>query len=71
MTNVDSILKSVGNGELDAYQVLTNPTADQLEASKRLQKLYDSKCEGSPLHPDDDFEKILDAVCDDLQADCK
>jgi hypothetical protein len=67
---VDAILEKVGFGNLDAYQVLNHPSgADEAAAAIILQRMYDSKCEGSRFHPDDDFEKILEAVCDDLQKD--
>lgn len=66
--SVQAILKQVGDGDLDAYTVLNTPVGeDQVHASRILQRLYDSKCEDSRFHPDDDFEEILSAVCDDLQ----
>jgi len=68
--NVQAILKQVGDGDLDAYTVLNTPVGeDQVQASRILQRLYDAKCEGIRFHPDDDFEEILSAVCDDLQHD--
>ena len=70
--SVKAILKQVGEGTLDAYQVLNHPMPgdeNQVLASRILQRLYDAKCEGTRLHPDDDFEKILDAVSDDLQKE--
>lgn len=67
---VDAILKKVGNGEIDAYQVLNHPECvNESAAAIILQRLYDAKCEGNRLDPDDDFEKILESICDDLQKD--
>lgn len=67
---VNAILEKIGNGELDAQQVLNRPMdSDQCAAAKILQRLYDAKSEGGQFHPDDDFEEILDAVCEDLQKD--
>lgn len=64
------ILKGVGNGEYSAYDILSRPNGTaQLEASRVIEAAYASKCEGGRFHPDDDFEEILDAVCDDLQQD--
>ena len=68
--SVEAILVKVGFGELDAYQVLNHPANDdEIAASKILQRHYDAKCEGSRFHPDDDFEDILSAICEDLQKD--
>ena len=67
---VNVILEKVGFGDLDAYQVLNYPVGgDEAAAAIILRRLYDSKCEGGRFHPDDDYEEILDAVCDDLQKD--
>lgn len=67
---VDEILKKVGDGDLDAYTVLNTPVGEhQVQAARIIQRLYDAKCEGGSFHPDDDFESILEAVCDDLQKD--
>lgn len=67
---VEAILKKVGDGDLDAYDVLNSPkTEHEVDASRIIQRLYDAKCEGGQFHPDDDFEEILAAVCEDLQKD--
>lgn len=67
---VDDILKKVGNGDLDAYDVLNSPKGEfEVQASRIIQRLYDAKCEGGRYHPDDNFEEILEAICDDLQKD--
>ena len=64
------ILVAVARGDLSAYDVMNSPVGPaQVEASVEIERLYQSKCEGSRWHPDDDFEQILDAVCDDLAGD--
>lgn len=67
---VEAILKQVGDGELDAYQVLNHPVnTDQRFAAIIIQRLYDAVCENSRYHPDDDFEEILEEVSEQLQKD--
>lgn len=64
--SVQMILKQVGLGELEAYDVLNHPKGDdQVQASRILQRLFDAKSE-TGFHPDDDYEEILFAVCEDL-----
>lgn len=68
--SVERVLAQVAHGHLDAYGVLNHPDGnDQVQAAEILQRLYDVKCEGGRFHPDDDFEEILNAVCDDLQKE--
>lgn len=64
---VQRVLARIAIGELGAYEVLNHPEGiDQQEAAIIIQRLYDSHCECSGLHPDDDFEEILDLICDEL-----
>ena len=64
------ILAKVGSGELDAYDVMTNPkTPAEAVAAKTIQQMYDDVAIDHHLHPDDDFEKILDIVADQLDND--
>jgi hypothetical protein len=66
-SEADQILAQVGAGELDAYDVMSNPKGPaQAEASKVIQDMYDDAVIDHRLHPDDDFEKILDIVADQL-----
>ena len=66
----DMILAKVGSGELDAYDVMTNPkTPAEAVAAKTIQQMYDDVAIDHHLHPDDDFEKILDIVADQLDND--
>jgi hypothetical protein len=67
---VIAVFVAVARGDLSAYDVMTRPVgAAQVVASTEIERLYAAKCEGGRFHPDDDFEQILDAVCDDLAGD--
>jgi uncharacterized Ntn-hydrolase superfamily protein len=44
-------------------------TPAEQEAAKVMQDMYDDVAVDHHLHPDDDFEKILDIVADQLEAD--
>jgi hypothetical protein len=66
----DQILAKAGSGELDIYDVMTNPkTPAEATAAKIIQQMYDDVSIDHHLHPDDDFEQILDIVADQLEAD--
>lgn len=69
MGEVDMVMQDIASGELDAYQVMTNPQSPEEQAASRfLQAEYDQVARDHRLHPDDDFEQILDIVCDNLCA---
>ena len=64
------ILAKVGSGELDAYDVMTRPQGPaQAKAAEIIQGMYDDVAADNYPHPDDDFEKILDIVADQLDKD--
>lgn len=66
----EQVLAQVGSGELDAYDVMTRPQGPaQAQAAEIIQSMYDDVAIDHHLHPDDDFEKILDIVTDQLDAD--
>lgn len=68
--SAEDVLMKVATGELDAYDVMSNPkTAEEKVASNKLQSMYDDVAVDNYLHPDDDFEKILDIVVDQLAKD--
>ncbi len=68
--SAEDVLMKVATGELDAYDVMSNPkTAEEKVASNKLQSMYDDVSIDYHLHPDDDFEKILDIVVDQLAKD--
>lgn len=69
-SDAERVLAQVGSGELDAYDVMNHPkTPAEQEAAKVMQDMYDEVAIDHHLHPDDDFEKILDIVADQLEAD--
>ena len=69
-SDAERVLAQVGSGELDAYDVMNHPkTPAEQEASKVMQDMYDEVAIDHHLHPDDDFEKILDIVADQLDND--
>lgn len=66
-SETDQVLAQVGSGELDAYDVMSSPKGPaQAEASKVIQDMYDDVVIDHRLHPDDDFEQILNIVADQL-----
>jgi len=69
-TEAEQVLAQCGSGELDCYDVMTNPkTPAEATAAKIIQQMYDDVAIDHHLHPDDDFEKILDIVADQLDND--
>ncbi len=69
-SEADQVLAQVGAGNLDAYDVMSRPQGPaQTEAAKIIQDMYDEVAIDHHLHPDDDFEKILDIVTDQLDKD--
>ena len=69
-SEADQVLAKAGSGELDIYDVMTNPkNPAEATAAKIIQQMYDDVAIDHHLHPDDDFEKILDIVADQLAAD--
>lgn len=72
MSEVDMIIHDIIDGELDAYDVMNNPkTPEEEYVAKILLDQYESVARDHRLHPDDDFEQILDIVVDNLAQDYK
>jgi hypothetical protein len=70
MSEADMIIQDLINGELDAYDIMTSPkTPAEQYVSKMLQDMYDDVSIDYRLHPDDDFEQILDIVMDRMTDD--
>lgn len=64
------VIDQLLDGELDAYDVMTRPQGPAQEyVSMILQDKYDNVAIDHRLHPDDDFEQILDIVLDNLEDD--
>ena len=69
-SEVDAILAKVGNGDLDAYDIMNRPQGPaEVEASKILNDKYNDIAIDHRLHPDDQFEEIIDIMCDQLSSD--
>jgi hypothetical protein len=67
MAEVDMIFRDLASGDKDIYQVLTNPQgAEEAYVSEKLQDMYDNASIDFRLHPDDDFEQIIDIIADQL-----
>ena len=70
MSEVDMVMQDIVSGELDIYEVLGNPSSPTEEqAGEILQGKYDQIAADSGLHPDDDFEKIIDMLVDELSEE--
>lgn len=64
------VIWNVINGNLDAYDVMNHPkTPAQRNVAGMMQERYDEISSEYPLHADDDFEKILDKLVDELADD--
>jgi hypothetical protein len=69
-SEADQVLAACGSGEMDCYDVMTNPkNPAEATAAKIIQQMYDDVAIDHHLHPDDDFEQILDIVADQLDND--
>ena len=70
MADVDMIIQDLISGDADPYNLLTSPTSPEEQyVSNILQKEYEDVAIEHRLHPDDDFEQILDRVIDRLAHD--
>lgn len=64
------VLSLIGNGDLDVYDVYSNPKGEaQHDAALEIERQLAKVQEGTRLHPDDDFETLMDRVCDNLAHD--
>ena len=65
-----AVIDDILDGELDAYDVLNHPQGRAQEyVSMILQDAYETVARDHRLHPDDDFEQILDIVVRNLEND--
>lgn len=64
------VIDQILDGELDAYDVMNRPQGPAQEyVAMILQDMYDDVALDHRLHPDDDFEQILDIVVDRIEKD--
>lgn len=70
MSEVDAIIQDIIAGKIDPYQIMTRPGSPEEEyVSRIIEKEYEDVAIQHRLHPDDDFEQILDRVVDRLADD--
>lgn len=75
MSGVDQELQDLWpdleSGKVDLYDILghKDKTGLSKEARSYLQRRFDSISSNSRLHPDDDFEDIIEKMMNDLEAD--
>ncbi len=70
MSEVDLLMQDIGAGRVDIYDVMNHPkTRIEQAAAGMLQQMYDEVAIDNHLHPDDDFESILDIMADQIAKD--
>ena len=70
MSRVDYLMQEIGAGDVDIYDIYANPETDEEKyASKIVNKMYDDVSINHGLHPDDNFEEILEIVADQIAQD--
>ncbi len=70
MGNIDYLMQEIGAGEVDIYDIYANPkTEEERYASKIVNRMYNDVAINYRLHPDDNFEEILDIVADQIAHD--
>lgn len=70
MSEVDLLLQDIARGDVDIYNVYANPKTNvEKFVSDQIHKKYDEIVIDKGLHPDDDVERILQMIQDDLASD--
>jgi hypothetical protein len=70
MGDVDYLMQEIGVGDVDIYDIYANPETDEEKyASKIVKRMYDDVSINHGLHPDDNFEEILEIVADQIAQD--
>jgi hypothetical protein len=70
MSSLDLLMQDLGKGIADIYDVMSSPsTPIEHAASDILQKMYDEVSIDHRLHPDDDFEEIIDIMAEQIAKD--
>jgi hypothetical protein len=70
MSRVDYLMQEIGAGDVDIYDIYANPQTDEEKyASKIVNRMYDDVSINHGLHPDDNFEEILEIVADQIAQD--
>lgn len=69
VSEADVIVQGIIAGTIDIYNVFSRPsTAAEIEVSKTIAEMYDEAVIEYHLHPDDDCERILERVQEQLEA---
>ena len=67
MAEVDIIMQDLASGDMDIYQVMNNPQGpEESYVSDKLKDMYDAVASDYNLHPDDNFEEIIDIIASQL-----
>lgn len=71
IAEVDQIFQDIANGDMDIYELYQSTPADPVTkyAQDQLMDMYDEVAREYRLHPDDDFEEILDLVAQHIEQD--
>jgi hypothetical protein len=71
MSEVDQIFQDIATGDMDIYELYQAHATDPVTkyAQDKLQSMYDDVAREHRLHPDDDFEDILDLVAQHIEQD--
>ncbi len=70
MSRVDYLMQEIGAGDVDIYDIYANPETDEEKyVSKIVKRMYDDVSINHGLHPDDNFEEILEIVADQIAQD--
>lgn len=70
MVTEQDVYRGILNDELDLYMVMYHSrNSTELAVAEQLQERYNDIAVDRFLHPDDDFEKILDIIGDELYAE--
>jgi hypothetical protein len=66
----ESVIMDIVNGNIDAYDVMNNPNSEaEQKVSGILQDMYERISIDRRLHPDDDFEEIIEIMMDELSSE--
>ena len=72
MVTEEDVYKGILNDELDLYMVMYHSrNSTERIVAEELQERYNDVAINNFLHPDDDFEKILDIIADQLYEEYK
>lgn len=72
MVTEQDVYRGILNDKLDLYMVMYHSrNSTELAVAEKLQERYNDIAVDHFLHPDDDFEKILDIIGDEIYEEYK